>query len=283
MKKILIFVCALAGLLAVVLFLPRKQTESKAMRQQTIIVTNLPEHIQIVIDNYAHEPQWMTIKQLTPDDKNTLLQLYRQEQSIVKKSGLTIALGFIGDEEVVNEFRHTLSEKYAGRKLKLGNEDNETDEEVTMFTTVEVMGFLANKSDSGYDLLKKGFDPKFWKDYCKFTPATGPAFYGMLTSRSIHGIGWSGRNDVVSFLETLKTQPLVNNLDKSVNQDHFESDLVDAAFANDIILQRGFEYYKYLYLNADKRLETMSEWRKNGNGQAWRQWRQQREGGTRSP
>jgi hypothetical protein len=249
-----------------------------ASAQNSIALTNLPEHIQPLVVEYGHQPTWANAKKLTPADKELLLKLYRQEASIVKKRGLTIALGFIGDEEVVEVFKHTLSDQYTGRKLTSGNRDNETDEETTMHTTVEALGFLANKSDSAYELLKNGFDPGFWKNYCKFIPATGPDFYGFLTGRSIQAIGWSGRPDVTNILESLKPLPLVNYLDNSIMQMSFNGAVVSAAFANDMIVQHGLKHYKYLYLNLDARLEEMTEWEKQGNGLEWRRWAKQKKG-----
>lgn len=187
---------------------------------------------------------------------------------------MTVALGLIGDEEVVEVFKHTLSDQYAGRKLTAGT--TETDEELVMNATVSALGFLAYKSDAAYELLKKGMDPKFWKYYCQFIPDSDPGLYGALAGDSIEAIGRSGRPDVTNILESLKPLPLVNYLDNSIMQGSFEGAVVDAAFANEIISQRGLEFYKHLYFNMDTCLQVMKEWEKQGNGLEWRKWRQQR-------
>lgn len=227
--------------------------------------TNLPEHVQFLLQEGPRELIWIVNKKLTPSDKDLLLKLYKEESSLVKKRNLTIALGFIGDDEVVEVFKHTLADNYAGRQLS-------SNEEMAMRETVEVLGFLANKSDSAFELLKKGFDPKFWKEYCKFVPNETPGFYGTLTGDAIEAIGRSGRPDVTNILESLKTQPLNNYLDNSIMQEHFEGAVIDAAFYNDIIDQRGLDYYKYIYLNIQKSLEELREWRKNGTGRDWDKW-----------
>jgi hypothetical protein len=242
-------------------------------QMETVILTNLPEYIQIIMEEYYHL-DWETVKQLTPADKNILLRLYRQEPTLVKKRSLTVALGLIGDEEVVEVFKHALSDEYAGRKLTSGAA--ETDEELVMNATVSVMGFLANKSDSAYDLLKKGVDPQFWKGYCKFVPADDPGFYGALAGDAIKAIGRSGRPDVTNILESLKPLPLVNDLDNTIMRMSFRGGLVDAAFANDMITQRGLDFYKRLYCDLDIRLKVMTEWEKQGNGREWDQWYQKK-------
>jgi hypothetical protein len=234
------------------------------LAQSSIAVTNLPEHIQPLLIYYGFEPTWVNARKLTPADKGILVQLYRQEPSIAKKRALTIALGFVGDEEVVEMFKHTLSDQYARRKLTTGTA--ETDEELVMSTTVSALGFLANKSDSAYELLKQGANWKFWRDYCKFTPASGVDFYGLLSTRSIQAIGHSGRPDVTNALEILKTQ--------RPNDGAF----VDAEFANDMIIGGGLEYYKHLYFNLDQSLERMRQWK-----QERQQSRQQGEGASPIP
>jgi hypothetical protein len=254
--------------------LTQQGSVAKTIPRQTVILTNLPDHIQSIAQDYVNEPRWATFKKLTPADKDILLQLYRQETNLVKKGSLTEALGFIGDEEVVEIFKHTLSDQYAGRKLKAGNPD--VNEEFVMGATVAGLGFLANKSDSAYDIIQKGIDPKFWKEYCKFTPATGADFYGSLAGESILAIGRSGRSDALKILESLKPLPLVNDLDNTIMRMSFDGAVFDAAFANDIIAQQGMDYYKYLYFNLNASLERMREWQKSGIGLEWDKWYQKR-------
>jgi hypothetical protein len=250
-------------------------TKIQGLANMPVIVTNLPEHIQTILSQSQYDLDWNEARNLTPADKNILLQLYRQEPSILKKRALTMALGFVGDEEVVDVFKHSLSDQYAGRKLIVGKGLGQN-EEIVMHRTVEALGFLANKSDSAYELLKQGMEPKFWKDYCKFTPATGPSFYGYLTSRSIQAIGWSGRPSVPNILESLKPMPLVNNLDNSIMQDNYIGAVVDAAFYNDMISQRGLDFFKILYLNLDMRLQRLQEWNETVNGKSWDKWYSER-------
>jgi hypothetical protein len=242
--------------------------------QRVINLTNLPDHIKLIVNEYWHEPEWPTAKKLTPSDKTILLQLYKQETNLFKKGGLTEALGLIGDDEVVEVFKRALSNEYSGRRLKGGSP--EQDEEGVMVATVLGLGFLSSKSDLAFDIIKKGTAPEFWKGYCKFIPSTGPAFYGLLTSRSIKAIGFSGRPDATNFLELLKPLPLVNDLDNSIMRMSFDGAVFDAAFANDIIAQQGMDYYKFLYFNLNASLERMREWQKSGIGLEWDKWYQKR-------
>jgi hypothetical protein len=250
-----------------------KTSNQTELTSNAIVLTNLPEHIQFMVQFYWMS-DWNAISKLTPADKTILLRLYRQEPTLARKKQIIIALGLIGDEEVVDVFKQALSDEYAGRKLTAGRDEN--DEELVMNTTVSVMGFLANKSDTAYELLKKGVDPKFWKDYCKFIPANDPRFYGTLAGDAIKAIGRSGRPDVTNFLESLKPLPLVNDLDKSIMRMSFVGAVFDSAFANAMITQRGVDYYKFLYFNLDNRLQVMAEWQKQGIGLEWDKWYQKK-------
>lgn len=238
--------------------------------KQIASLTNLPGYIAPLLQFDDNKPSWETIKLLVPKDKDILLKLYRQEQSLVKKHALIIALGQIGDEEIVRIFIHALSDEYAGRKLKGGGP--ESNEDVVMMATVSGLGFLAGKSDSAYEFLKKGIDPKFWKETCKFIPANDPGLYGTLAGDAIEAIGRSGRPDASNILEALKPLPLVNYLDNSIMQESFEGAVFDAAFANDMISQKGMDYYRYLYFNPDASLQRMQEWQKSGIGLEWDKW-----------
>jgi hypothetical protein len=237
----------------------KKEKEGKpVVAEKAIMLTNLPEHIQALFMYYEMEPIWSDIIKLTPADKGLLLQLYRQEPSLAKKRNLTRALGFIGDEEVVEVFKHTLSDQYAGQKLSVGKGDNETDEELGMQVTVSALGFLAGKSDSAYELLKKGANWKFWKDYCKFTPVNGVNFYGRMADSSITGIGHSGRPDATNVLQTLKSQL------------HYDGPWVDAGFAYDMIRQQGMDRYRYLYFHFDQCMAEFHNWTVQGNDVKYR-------------
>ena len=207
---------------------------------------------------------------MTTNDQAILVELYQATTNLVDRNALTMALGFIGDEEVVTLFKQALTQEYAGRALTSGYPG--TDEEYTLFNTVVALGFLAAKYDSAYDFVKKGTDPWFWHDQIQWTSNRGSETEGMLASFSIQAIGQSGRPDVPQLLEQMKTKDLMNRVGgNDPTARNVSGDVLGAAYYYDVIQQYGMEAFR-ANMYSQNMSKLYGQWRETENGKKWLAW-----------
>ena len=202
-----------------------------------------------------------------------LVQLYQQTTNLADRNALTMALGLIGDEEVVAMFKNALTQEHAGKTLTSGY-PGKTDEEYTLFNTVVAMGFLAAKYDSAYDFVKKGTDPWFWHNQIQWSSNRGSETEGLLTSYGIQAIGMSGRSDAPRILEQLKSTDMVNRVDgDDPTARNFSGSVLQAAFYYDLIQQYGMEALRN-NIFTENRMALFLQWKKTENGKKWDSWNQ---------
>ena len=95
---------------------------------------------------------------------------------------------------------------------------------------------------------------------------------GSLTTFSIVFIGGTGRPDSLDFINQLKDQSFLSGVGTHPQRRTYFGALVDAAFFQDLVAERGVEFYQ-LNLQSQKRRELQRDWSKNTeNGRQWYGW-----------
>jgi hypothetical protein len=136
--------------------------------------------------NLQPPPPWLSA--LKPGDKMLLLSRYRSESQLSNKLALTIALSFIGDEEVAEEFRKTLLKTPFDHVLNFN-------EEHVILSTVEGLGMIAHTYESGLPFLRQATDPRYWKQNAPWKTHMGERQYGVVAGRALGAIAMSGGHD----------------------------------------------------------------------------------------
>ncbi len=203
--------------------------------------------------------EWLSA--LKPEDKMLLLSRYRTEAQLTNKLSLTIALSFLGDEEVAEEFRKTL----LGTPFDHVLDSNE--EDVILFT-VEGLGRIAHKYDSGLPFLRQATDPRYWKQNAPWKTHLGERQYGVVAGRALYAIAMSGAPDAREIFEQVKANPYVTDAEGSGWV--LGAAVVDAVFLADFIQERGFEALKAMYDQGV--MEAYRPWTGTDNGKKWVSW-----------
>ncbi len=251
---------------------PYQLVVQKPRLRAPITLEETPEHLKpVVFHKMSWTPAYLT--NLTLADVEILKQWYQQQgTNLASKTALTMTLGYAGDEEVVEMFKYALFEEFAGKHLTSGGSEGTNEEAVLCLSTVKALGFLASKYDSAYELLKQGANPEFWIDRVKWTSNNSSDTVGSLTTFSIVSIGGTGRPDSLDFLNQLKDQSFLSGVGAHPQRRTFFGALVDAAFFQDLVAERGVEFYQ-LNLLPQNRRELQRDWSKNTeNGRQWYGW-----------
>ena len=203
--------------------------------QLPIALESVPPHLQVLLQKSGRLNWPDLLAKLSTKDQPVLMQLYLQSTNAFERNSLTMALGMIGDEEVVALFKNDLTQEPEWNSLPSGY-PNKADAENALCNTVKAMGFLAAKYDSAYDFIKQSADLKFWRDQIPWANSLGSDTAGMLTSYSIGAIGQSGRPDVPQVLEQFKIWTMANQASENdPTARTFSGSVVQAAFYYDVI------------------------------------------------
>jgi hypothetical protein len=229
----------------------------------------LPKDALTGIQKYLNQkpsPHWLV--QLKPEDQKVFLPRYENQQ-LTNKLALTIALAWIGDENVVSAFKKTLLERKPDRPLSL-------EERNVMLFTIEGMGLLARRSDSAWEFLNQAIDPRFWKSNASFDLGGGSDQYRWLAVRAISSLGYSGRPEVEVLFQRLKENPFIS--DGQGGGWLLDSALIDGIFFNELIQNRGIDYLKRIY-GTEESVREFQAWKESETGKNWigwlKQWRKE--------
>ena len=232
---------------------------------------SLPEKLRPLVEDWESRPDWNVVKTLSTNELRMLLQCYQQQTNLVKRRAMTIALGLAGEERAVEPFIHTVTSEFAGVRLDTVGKNGPSEAGI-MLTTIEMLGFLAAKSDRAFDFLKQAIDPLFWSRNMAWTTRDTVDEYGVMAGRSIASLSNSGRPSVAVILAQLRSTDLNNSVDQRLDiRRANDGAVVDAAFLYDIMTKRGLDYVKSIYGN-EAWMALWNEWQTTVNGKEWQTW-----------
>jgi hypothetical protein len=211
------------------------------------------------------KPSPSLIQELKAEDRMPLMARYLQESELTNKLALTIALGFVGNEETVTELKNTL--------LRFSKFDplNAQEESVLLFT-VEALGFLAREHDSAFRFLNEATSPWFWKQNTTWRSEGRSNDAQVFAGRALASLAYSERPEVEQVIERLKEQPMFDDFQGGYWL--LDSALVDAAFFREFLQNRGLDGLKAIY-GTEEILNEFTTWARTENGKGWRQWSKQ--------
>ena len=237
-----------------------------------------PSHLAPLFEKPTENPSRELLVRLTEQDRDVLMEWYKHTKQLDRRFAVTIALGYVGNEETVALFKHTLLEEYRGRRLSNKHLEPHGFTEVEVFyQTVIGLGMLAQKSDSAFEFLKQALAKEFWMTHTTWIPTARADAQGILSASTIQAIGLSGRPEVRELLLRLSGADLdyPSEFDGVRSIRDCSGSVCTAAFYDYVLRTRGLEALRLSF--GDERIdEYYKEWAVSDDGKQWVNWNRSR-------
>ena len=242
-----------------------ERTEPKAQsrvseRPSVTSEAGISEPIKKLLETKSKHPTVSMIGTLGRNDEAVLVNLYLKETELTNKCALTWALAAVGSDAAATAFKETLTMDYNGRVMTLP-------EWKVMADTLEVMGFIASRSNNAYDFVLEALSEDFWKRH-RLWQAPFPQEEAYANTRfvglAVHSLGASGRPGASEKLSELS----------EANPDAIGGivgPIATAAFYYEIAKEKGSDTLLKYHLS-HMVYEEYQRWTETENGRKWHDW-----------
>lgn len=225
------------------------------------VPTSLPSPWSEWLTNTAYYPiRPKDIPKIPPEVQRALTELARQTEDLEQKVKIFRWLALRGDGSIAPLMIETLTQKYKGKALSIG-------EEMNMLSIAILLGQVAAHSDEALRLLLDGSEPAYWSRDPPWR-FTGSGYNPtVLAGFCIKGLMRSGSEKAKSLLDKFKSAP-AGSIDPELARH-----IADAAFSfaqiRDLGLERALDE---VLSHGDTLVRYYMEWGKTDEGKQWAQW-----------
>lgn len=215
-----------------------------------------------ILTNKNRIPNRAILRSLTLNDEEALLGEYQRTPTTDLRS-LTWALAAAGGDAAAAVLQRSLTE---GR----GDLEIDSEEFGILHNHLLALGFISARSDLAYRFLTEATQADYWgrhRAWRHAEPEVEAAMNIRLASLAISSLGLSGRDDVESQLENLKSQPL-----PIVRE--IRSGLLDGAFYAELTTKIGHQSSLELWgPSLSAMLGRYADWQEHSSkGREWKKW-----------